>query len=115
MHEISLVRNIFRTLEEEFPESDRAKITSIRLKVGLLSNVEPVLLQNAYGAVIATDQPTFKDVPLEVEMVPIAVQCPVCNAVSEVQNYHFKCNNCDRPTNNVIRGTELMISGVEMA
>lgn len=114
MHEVSLVRNIFRTLEERFSAEELARITQIRLQVGLLSNVEPVLLQNAYEAVTATDQPAFRDVTLAVELVPVEVSCPNCEAISKVENYHFKCAACGTPTNQIVRGTELLISGVEM-
>jgi hydrogenase nickel incorporation protein HypA/HybF len=44
MHEISLVRNIFRTLEDEFPQ-DMNRVRGIYLTVGLLSNVQPILMQ----------------------------------------------------------------------
>jgi len=40
MHEISLVRNFFKTLEDQFPgEIDRVR--DIHLTVGVLSNVQP--------------------------------------------------------------------------
>ena len=49
MHEIYLIRNTFERIEEEFPEkSDR--VSEIHLKVGLLSNVQPILIQNAFKA-----------------------------------------------------------------
>jgi hydrogenase nickel incorporation protein HypA/HybF len=114
VHEISLVRNIFRTLEERFPPAELARITSIRLQVGLLSNVEPVLLQNAYDAVTATDRPAFRDVALDVELVPVEVSCPACQAITAVEQYRFRCAACGTPTNQIVRGTELLISGVEM-
>ena len=114
MHEISLVRNVFRSLEDQFSSEELGNIKTIHLKVGLLSNVEPQLLQNAYDAVTATDQPAFKEVPLEVELVPIEVSCPSCGRNSMVKNYHFICGHCQTPTNNIVRGTELLISGVDM-
>lgn len=42
MHEISLVRSIFSTLEAEFKPDELANLTSIHLKVGVLSNVSSV-------------------------------------------------------------------------
>ncbi len=47
MQEISLVRNIFRTLEYEFP-ADMDRIRGIYLSLGLLNNVQPNLMQNAF-------------------------------------------------------------------
>ena len=51
MHEIYLIRNTFERIEEEFPEkSDR--VSEIHLKVGLLSNVQPILITNAFKAFV---------------------------------------------------------------
>ena len=54
MHEISLVRNIFNTLEAEFPDRF-SEIRNIYLTVGELSNVQPILMQNAFEAVKEDD------------------------------------------------------------
>ena len=113
MHEISLVRQIFRSLEEQFTEKEIATIEKIKLKVGLLSNVEPILLQNAYEAVTATDKPAFKEASLEIEILPILIDCPSCGQRSQVENYRFVCP-CGQPSSQVVQGTELLISGVVM-
>ena len=110
MHEISLVRNIFRTLEEEFPGKVK-QITRIQLKAGILSNVQPILMQNAFAAVVE-DEPQYAGIRLEVELLPILVHCDACNTTSEVVNYRFVCA-CGRPSRNVVQGEELLISQVE--
>lgn len=111
MHEISLVRNIFRTLEEEFP-NDMQRIRGIYLKAGLLSNVQPILMQNAFQAVLE-DQPKYNQTSLHVEVLPILIQCDLCGQTSEVEQYRFVCSHCGRPSRNVIQGEELLISKVE--
>lgn len=111
MHEISLVRNIFSTLENEFP--DRINILrTIYLRVGLLSNVQPVLMQNAFAAVLA-DEPRYAHTRLEVEVLPIIIKCTHCKTETVVEQYRFLCGQCQQPSNNLIQGDELMISKVE--
>lgn len=110
MHEISLVRNIFRTLEHEFP-NDIANIRGIYIKAGLLSNVQPILMENAFQAVLE-DQPQYKKTSLHVEVLPILIQCDDCGKTTEVQQYRFVCT-CGKPSKNVIQGEELLISRVE--
>ncbi|MEL6557423.1 MAG: hydrogenase maturation nickel metallochaperone HypA [Bacteroidota bacterium] len=110
MHEISLVRNIFRTLEAEFSQEELKKINQIDLKVGLLSNVEPILMQNAFDAVTQAEQ-RFLDTKLKVKVLPIIIKCELCGDVSEVKNYSFKCRN-GHPTKNIIQGEELTIECV---
>ena len=113
MHEISLVRTIFRTLEDNFSPEELGRVVAIELKVGPLANVEPVLLQNAFEAVTEEDEVRFKDVKLRVNLVPILVQCPECGATTEVHNYRFVCA-CGKPCANVVQGNELLIERVEM-
>ncbi|MCP9749031.1 hydrogenase maturation nickel metallochaperone HypA [Lacihabitans sp. CS3-21] len=110
MHEISLVRNIFKTLEDEFP-LDFKKLKKIYLKAGILSNVQPILMQNAFEAVQA-DQPEYRNASLEVEVLPILIYCDDCKKNSPVEQYRFICS-CGKPSRNVVQGEELLISKVE--
>jgi hydrogenase nickel incorporation protein HypA/HybF len=113
MHEISLVRTIFRTLEDNFSTEELTRVAAIDLKVGPLANVDPVLLQSAFGAVQEDDPSRYQDVVLRVNMVPILVQCPDCNQITEVHNYLFVCA-CGKPCGNVVQGNELLIERVEL-
>ncbi len=111
MHEISLVRNIFHTLEDEFP-GEIDKVRSIYLSVGLLSNVQPILMQNAFEAVLL-DEPHYNRASLNVKVLPILIHCDNCDRNSEVINYKFVCSKCGKPSKNIIQGEELLISKVE--
>lgn len=112
MHEISLVRNIFNTLEAEFSQEELERLRAINLKVGLLSNIEPVLMQNAFEAVTTAEE-KYLDVQLNVELIPIEVFCNSCQTNSTVENYKFACSSCGQPNNNVVKGTELLIHQVQ--
>ena len=112
MHEISLVRSIFNTLESEFSKEELDNLKAINLKVGLLSNVEPLLMQNAFDAVTAAEE-KFTTVELNVETVPIEIYCKGCDCNSTIENYKFACATCGVPNNNVVKGTELLIHQVQ--
>jgi hydrogenase nickel incorporation protein HypA/HybF len=111
MHEISLVRNIFKTLEDEFP-GELDKVRTIYLTVGVLSNVQPILMQNAFEAVLQ-DEPGYSKASLQVIMLPVLVHCNDCDKDTEVQHYKFCCSHCGKPSKNIIQGEELLISKVE--
>jgi hydrogenase nickel incorporation protein HypA/HybF len=111
MHEISLVRNIFNTLEAEFPDRF-GEIRTIYLTVGELSNVQPILMQNAFDAVVQ-DEPRYKNTVLKVQVLPIKIHCNQCGKESIVEQYKFICNFCQTPSKQVIQGEELLISKVE--
>ena len=112
MHEISLVKNIFTTLEEEFP-GEMDKVRGIHLTVGLLSNVQPLLMQSAFEAVLLDEQ-KYNKTSLFVNVLPVLVYCDDCDKTSEVQNYKFACT-CGKPSRQVVQGEELVISKVEFA
>ena len=112
MHEISLVRNIFKTLEAEFPD-DLQRIRGIYLTVGLLSNVQPILMQSAFEAILV-DQPDYSKTSLHVEVLPVLIKCDECDLITQVKNYKFICS-CGQPCSNIIQGEELLISKVEFS
>ncbi|MEO6328727.1 MAG: hydrogenase maturation nickel metallochaperone HypA [Ginsengibacter sp.] len=112
MHEIPLVRNIFKTLEDEFPE-EMEKVRGIHLTVGILSNVQPILMQNAFEAVLE-DEPRYNKTSLHVEVLSVLVYCDECDKTTEIKEYKFVCS-CGKPSRNVVQGEELLISKVEFA
>ena len=69
MHEISLIRNILKTLESEFPKEIQ-KIRVIFLNVGLTSNVQPLLMGSAFQAVLA-EESAYCNTSLDVEVLPV--------------------------------------------
>ena len=44
MHEISLLKNIFRILEQAFPKKTE-RLSGISLKAGILSSIQPILMK----------------------------------------------------------------------
>ena len=111
MHELSLARNIFDSIEETFPKERLKTMVQIDLKVGMLSNVEPVLMQNAFDAIIA-QEPIYQEVKLQIELVPVIIHCNQCAVESEIKHYKFYCELCGSPDVSIAQGTELLISSV---
>lgn len=112
MHEVSIVRSIIKTLEQEFEEEKMNRMKAIHIKVGILSNIEPRLLQNAYEAQ-SLSSPRYQNIQLHLEPTPLKIQCETCNTITQVEQYKFICGNCGRPSKNVIQGEELLIHKVE--
>lgn len=111
MHELSIINSVVRTLELEFEATKLQKLKSIHLKVGILSNIEPRLLYNAYSTLNYPGSP-FEYVALEIESTRIKIHCEPCDSISDVKNYKFFCKKCNRPCKKVIQGEELLIHKV---
>jgi hydrogenase nickel incorporation protein HypA/HybF len=112
MHETSIVNSIMRTLEMEFEQEKLNKMKAIHLKVGILSNVEPRLLHNAYSAYHLSN-PGYHHVDLQIESTSLKIQCDICNHITDVKKYRFICDNCGKPSKNVIQGEEMLIHKIE--
>lgn len=110
MHEISIVRDIVKTLEENYPDSfDR--IIKVQVEAGLLCNVQPILIQNAFEALVLEDK-RLAEIDLEVVLLPVKAYCKQCKENFEVKYNKFVCS-CGTPSNTVVQGEELRISKVE--
>lgn len=109
MHETGIVQEIFDTLQQEYPDR-YATIVKVQIEAGLLSNIQPILIQNAFEAYVI-DQPQFAQVELEVKVLPIHAYCERCQEPFEVVFHRFVCD-CGTPSGKVIQGEELRISQV---
>jgi len=101
-----------RTLEQEFNEEKLNKMTGIYVRVGVLSNIEPRLLYNAYEASVMMN-PRYHHVKLHIEMSELKIHCEICDHITEVKQYRFICGKCHQPSKNVIQGEEMLIHKVE--
>lgn len=110
MHEVPIVRDIFNTLQQTY--ADRFdKIMKVQVEAGLLCNVQPILIQNAFEALIL-DEPHLAEIDLEVVLLPIIAYCEKCSKNFEVRRHRFVCE-CGAPSRKVVQGEELRISKVE--
>lgn len=71
MHELSLVQSIFASLEGELAKDELERLTRVDMKIGVLANVEPTLLQNAFLA-YQESHPEYNQVKLEMERIPVS-------------------------------------------
>ena len=107
MHEVSICQGIVETLKEELPEDQYKNIREVHLKVGVLSCVEPRILEHVFQYIVE-DTPFQKSV-LHTELVPIESECGYCKRTFRVENYRFVCPICEKPSAKIVEGNELTI------
>ncbi|MBC8357928.1 MAG: hydrogenase maturation nickel metallochaperone HypA [Candidatus Aminicenantaceae bacterium] len=112
MHELSIVANLFEVLEEKAKENKAKKILSINLKVGALSGVVPEFLETAFN--IYKKDTIAAEAKLNIEEVPLRVQCQKCGAEIVKNDFVFICEKCDSRELKTLSGTELLLEKVEM-
>ena len=111
MHEISLVRNIFHTIEEQYPDIRPENIKCIYLQVGELSNVQPIAMHNAFEAVI-DNETRYQHAQLHITVTPVLIYCDACKKNTGIKNYRFVCS-CGKPAKKIVQGDELLITKIE--
>jgi hydrogenase nickel incorporation protein HypA/HybF len=113
MHELSIAQSIIEGAEEEAQRHSRSRVVTVHVQVGRLSGVVNEALLFSYD--LACEGTVLEGSRLEIEEVAAVVFCKKCDAERELESIqHFRCPICQMPTPEVIRGRELLITGLEM-
>jgi len=112
MHEYSIVQALLNQCEEHAKANDATKITRIEVKIGVLSGVEPHLLETAFN--------TFKEKTIceEAEFVmqiqPVVIYCSECAEAFTLQEHEYACPRCGGNLVKILEGEEMLLMRLEM-
>jgi hydrogenase nickel incorporation protein HypA/HybF len=112
MHELSIAQGIIDIVRENVPEEKTLEIKIIRVKIGKLTNILVDTLIFGFDALIKDTD--FAGTKLEIEHLPIVVECDDCGEKSSFNNFSFSCPICDSSAIKIISGNELMVSEIEL-
>lgn len=112
MHETSLIQNLFDVVRENYLDDPNARLTSITLEVGTFSNIEPVLLSEAYQVMKTGTE--FESADLIVKTIITLVECHHCDHRYEPAEFPFLCPSCGQFGGKVIRGDDLIVKHIEL-
>ncbi|MFN7805485.1 MAG: hydrogenase maturation nickel metallochaperone HypA [Planctomycetaceae bacterium] len=106
MHEASLVRRLIAMVTTEAERAGGGAVSVVRVEVGALSGVEPLLVQLAYDRQVPESR--LAGSRLEIELVPLQARCDRCG-VFEVPQFRFACPGCGNPRTKVVSGEEFRL------
>lgn len=112
MHEYSVVQALLTQCEEHAVANDAKKITKVVVKIGVMSGIEPYLLETAFN--------TFKETTVcdggefIMNIQPLAIECQKCKVVSELENVQYCCPKCQSIDVKVIDGEDMFLMSLEM-
>ena len=112
MHELAIADSIFRTVLAEIDKNGYARVSSIGLRIGLLTDVVSEALTFGFEA-IARGTP-LEHTRLEIERIPITGRCRTCGAENQIERYLFVCPHCGSRDIDMIQGGELDIAYIEI-
>ena len=111
MHELSVMMEVIRIVEELSEEKDIKRVQSIVLEVGELSAVVPDFMIEFFPIVVA-DKPLFKDARLDFVVIPGRGICDGCGKPYEVGKNKGIYPYCGSKEKTLISGQEFNIREV---
>lgn len=111
MHELGIITNIFTILEQIAAEHHLTRIHTVRLKLGKLQHIVPDMLEFAFETV-AKDT-VAEGANLEVEEIPIRMQCQSCEHEFIVDDHCYICPRCEHTGLTMLSGMEILLESVE--
>lgn len=110
MHELGIVIDIVKQVEEYKKTKKLKDIKKLVLQIGELSGVVPAYIENVYP--IAIEKTDLKDMKLEIEITPGLGKCFECGFVFNLVHNDNTCPLCDCTEWEIITGRELMIKEI---
>lgn len=108
MHELSLLVEVVKVVEDLVVENEIKRLKSIVLQIGEVSTVIPTFMEE-YFPVVTLDKPFFKDTTLEIEMIPGEAKCLDCGEIFNIVKTKGYCPKCNSFEKEVLRGREFLI------
>ncbi|WP_024786775.1 MULTISPECIES: hydrogenase/urease nickel incorporation protein HypA [unclassified Lebetimonas] len=112
MHEYSIVDSLLQLADEHARKNNAKKVTKLEIKIGILSGVEPDLLQTAFE--------TFKEGTIceEAEFImkiqPVVVRCKNCGYKTELKKDEYRCPKCNSGNLEIIDGEDMYLMSLEL-
>jgi hydrogenase nickel incorporation protein HypA/HybF len=111
MHELSIAQSIVEIVEQYAPAGRSVQV--VRVALGQLSGVVPESLEFCFQAVVS-DSP-FEGARLQIDEIPLRARCQTCGTEFPVEWAVFVCGNCSGTDLEILSGTELKVTEIELA
>ncbi len=112
MHEYSIVQSLLESCEEQVRKNNAKEVTKLVVKIGVLSGVEPDLLQTAFD--------TFKEgticnnAEFLINIQKILISCLDCDKQYTLEKYEFLCPNCQSNNLKILDGEDMFLMSLEL-
>jgi hydrogenase nickel incorporation protein HypA/HybF len=110
LHELGVVIEVVKTVENFAKKNELIKIDTLVLQIGELSSMIPRYIEACYP--VAVDGTLLQDTKLEIEVLPANAICKKCNKVFNLIENKGKCPNCESNDLEILCGKEFMIKEI---
>jgi hydrogenase nickel incorporation protein HypA/HybF len=112
MHEYSIVQSLLDSCEENARENDATKVTKVVVKIGVMSGVEPDLLQIAFDTF--KDNTMCQDAEFLINIQKVKVRCSSCEEETELEKNEYLCPKCQSSDIEIIDGEDMFLMSLEL-
>ncbi|PXV93847.1 hydrogenase nickel incorporation protein HypA/HybF [Lachnotalea glycerini] len=110
MHEIGVMMEVVKTVENFAKQNGVTQIQTLVLQIGELSSVIPRYIEACFPA--AADGTILQDTKLEIEILPGNALCCECSKVFNIMENKSKCPYCDCRDWEMLSGKEFNIKEI---
>lgn len=114
MHELSICQNLVDAALQELEKLNTpgARLKRVRVTIGGLHQIVPGGLQMAFE--VLTQDTRAAGSELDVEQVPVVVECRACRWTGEIALPLFVCGSCGSGDVAILKGKELYLNHLEV-
>jgi hydrogenase nickel incorporation protein HypA/HybF len=110
MHETSLVQSLLTQVITILHGHPGSRVESIRVEIGPLSGVEPLLISSAFDRLV--EATPCRGAALRIEQIDLTARCRDCGSEFVVPQFHFVCTSCASNRVTILRGDEFRLLDV---
>lgn len=110
MHELGIVYEIIKVVDNFVVENQLTTVDKIVLEIGQLSQAIPRFIEQCYPA--AVSETPYEGTKLEIISLPANGKCNGCNEIYNIIDYHKVCPNCQAEDFTLLSGREFNIKEI---
>jgi hydrogenase nickel insertion protein HypA len=112
MHEYSIVQALLTQCDEIAQQNTSDSVTKVVVKIGIMSGVEPQLLEIAFETF--KEKTVCEGADFVMNIQPLTIECNECKAITQLEEIYYKCPHCESPDVKVIDGEDMFLMSLEM-
>lgn len=112
MHEYSIVQSLVESCEEHATLNSASKVTKVVVKIGVMSGVEPHLLEEAFE--LFKEGTICDGCEFVMNIQRVKIECQSCQKVSELEKNEYHCPECKSIDIKVIDGEDMFLMSLEL-
>lgn len=112
MHEYSIVQSLLNSCEENAQANNATKVCKVVVKIGVMSGVEPELLQTAFDTF--KEETICHDAQFIINVQNVIIRCNSCQKDSELSKLEYSCPKCKSVDLDIIDGEEMYLMQLEL-